>query len=328
MPSVSQFELYPLGDAAVTVRFGSAVDPAVFEAVQEAAGRLERARHPLATEITCAYATVTVYYEGGAGEGGPVQRAAEVGDSFSKAKAGGATGASEVRMDAGSEAEVRRADMPEEKSGIPSDGASWQGFRISAEAPISGESPISPDSAYGRICSWIRERLHDMSEAEPADGAGESASGASLFEIPVCYGGAYGPDLVEVARRCGLTEDAVVELHSRDVYKVYMVGFAPGFPYLGVVPPQLEMPRRAEPRLSVAAGSVGLAGRQTGIYPLESPGGWQIIGRTPVRLFHPLRQPPALLRPGDRVRFVPVPEAKFEELRRLAVPKGGKGGGL
>lgn len=129
-----------------------------------------------------------------------------------------------------------------------------------------------------------------------------------LVEIPVIYGGEYGPDLVVVAEHAALTPGQVVELHSSSDYVVFFVGFQPGFPYLGGLDPRLHIPRRAEPRVAVPAGSVGIGGSQTGVYPLASPGGWQLIGQTRTALFDPLQQPPTLLRPGDRVRFVPQQE--------------------
>jgi len=127
-------------------------------------------------------------------------------------------------------------------------------------------------------------------------------------EIPVVYGGAGGPDLAEVARAAELTSQQVVELHSSADYVVYFIGFQPGFPYLGGLNERLHTPRRAEPRLVVPGGSVGIGGSQTGIYPLAAPGGWQLIGHTPLSLFDPQQQPPTLLRPGDSVRFVPQRE--------------------
>ncbi len=129
-----------------------------------------------------------------------------------------------------------------------------------------------------------------------------------LVEIPVIYGGESGPDLVVVAEHAALTPGQVVELHSSSDYVVFFIGFQPGFPYLGGLDPRLHIPRRAEPRVAVPAGSVGIGGSQTGVYPLASPGGWQLIGQTHTALFDPLQQPPTLLRPGDRVRFVPQQE--------------------
>lgn len=128
------------------------------------------------------------------------------------------------------------------------------------------------------------------------------------IEIPVVYGTAAGPDLGEVARHAGLTEKQVVELHSSIDYVVWFLGFQPGFPYLGGLPEQLATPRRDEPRLQVPAGSVGIGGAQTGIYPLATPGGWQLIGHTSLPLFDPERDEPVLLRPGDTVRFIPQKE--------------------
>jgi len=121
-------------------------------------------------------------------------------------------------------------------------------------------------------------------------------------------GGEDGPDLANVALHSGLTEQQVVELHASVEYVVWFLGFQPGFPYLGGLPERLAMPRHAEPRLRVPAGSVGIGGAQTGVYPLATPGGWQLLGRTPLALFDPLRQEPVLLRSGDRVRFVPQKE--------------------
>ena len=131
---------------------------------------------------------------------------------------------------------------------------------------------------------------------------------ARQVDIPVIYGGSAGPDLPELARYCQMTEKQVVELHSSSRYVVYFIGFQPGFPYLGGLDQRLHMPRRAEPRVTVPAGSVGIGGSQTGIYPAASPGGWQLIGHTSAALFDPHQQPPTLLRPGDSVRFVPQQE--------------------
>lgn len=125
-------------------------------------------------------------------------------------------------------------------------------------------------------------------------------------EIPVHYGGEWGPDLEEAARHCGLTPAELVARHSGGDYRVYFLGFQPGFAYLGGLAAGLAVPRRREPRLKVPAGSVGIGGAQTGIYPAASPGGWQLIGRTDLALFDPDRDEPSYLLPGDRVRFVPL----------------------
>lgn len=124
------------------------------------------------------------------------------------------------------------------------------------------------------------------------------------IQIPVTYGGTHGPDLETVAQHCQLSPHEVISLHAAGSYLVYFLGFQPGFAYLGGLAPELATPRRSDPRLQVAPGSVGIGGSQTGIYPAASPGGWQLIGRTTQTLFDPQRSPPTLLQPGDQVRFV------------------------
>ncbi|HEX5110262.1 MAG TPA: 5-oxoprolinase subunit PxpB [Vicinamibacterales bacterium] len=149
----------------------------------------------------------------------------------------------------------------------------------------------------------IRDALGSAVERPLAERA------AAPVEIPVMYGGADGPDLEAVAAFAGVSEAEVIARHSRADYRVYMLGFLPGFAYMGPVDSAIAMPRRSSPRLNVPAGSVGIAGAQTGVYPFASPGGWQIIGRTSATMFDPGRTPPSLLAPGDRVRFVPVSSA-------------------
>lgn len=136
------------------------------------------------------------------------------------------------------------------------------------------------------------------------DVAAASKADARTVEIPVDYGGEHGPDLHEVARHTGLTPAEVVKRHSGGEYVVYLLGFLPGFAFMGGLAPELATPRRSEPRTAVPARSVGIGGAQTGIYPSVSPGGWHLIGRTPLQLFDPQAASPTLLRPGDQVRFV------------------------
>jgi len=140
---------------------------------------------------------------------------------------------------------------------------------------------------------------------------------ARVVQIPVCYGGALGPDLEDVAHAHEMTADDVVRLHTGGDYLVYMVGFMPGFAYLGGLPAKLATPRRTTPRTVVPAGSVGIGGSQTGVYPLDSPGGWNLIGKTPMAIFDIARAEPALLATGDRVRFRSITEAEF---RNWSVP--------
>ncbi|MBB1087456.1 5-oxoprolinase subunit PxpB [Lysobacter sp. SG-8] len=162
---------------------------------------------------------------------------------------------------------------------------------------------IGPD----RVCAWLRSELErDAPVSAPAD--------ARVVDVPVCYGGTLGPDLDDASRALGMSPGTLIERHAAGDYAVAMIGFAPGFPYLSGLDPALALPRLATPRTCIPAGSVAIGGAQTGIYPRDSPGGWQILGRTPLRLFDPSRPQPALLQPGDRVRFRPVDEDTFRAI--------------
>jgi inhibitor of KinA len=141
----------------------------------------------------------------------------------------------------------------------------------------------------------------------------------TVINVPVLYGGEYGPDLQFVAGINKLSEEEVIDIHTSAVYLVYMLGFTPGFSYLGGMDPRIATPRRETPRLTIPAGSVGIAGSQTGIYPVDSPGGWQLIGRTPLRLFNPDHKPEFLFQAGDRVRFVSVTGEEYEDTLRMVI---------
>jgi inhibitor of KinA len=149
--------------------------------------------------------------------------------------------------------------------------------------------------------------------------AGEPAAGAAAaripVRIPVCYGGDYGPDLPAVAAFAGLSEDEVIRLHTAATYHVFMLGFVPGFAYMGIVDERIAMARRSTPRVRVPVGTVAIAGIQTGIYPAETPGGWQLIGRTPVKPFDPLRPQPFLVAAGDAVQFYAIERDWYERER-------------
>ena len=152
---------------------------------------------------------------------------------------------------------------------------------------------------------------------------------AEEVRIPVLYGGAFGPDLPQVAALHGLSEQEVVELHCKPSYLIYMMGFLPGFCYLGGLDDRIATPRLKVPRVSIPAGSVGIAGKQTGIYPIESPGGWQLIGRTPLKLYDPGRKEPILLRAGMRLKYYAIDRKEFdrlwaEEHPEEALPQGGQ----
>ena len=143
---------------------------------------------------------------------------------------------------------------------------------------------------------------------------GVEISDREVVEIPVVYGGEYGPDLGIVAQLNSLSEDEVIKRHSEAEYPIYMLGFVAGFPYLGGMDKSIAAPRKQTPRLKIPAGSVGIAGQQTGIYSVESPGGWQIIGRTPLKLYDADREKPILLRAGQSIRFKPITEAEYEAM--------------
>jgi inhibitor of KinA len=151
-------------------------------------------------------------------------------------------------------------------------------------------------------------------ESLQSNRAPAARDGSAIVAIPVCYDVEFGPDLADVSAYTGLSAEEVIRLHSSATYRVCFLGFTAGFAYLGGMPEVLHTPRLATPRRAVAAGSVGIAGGQTGIYPTETPGGWRLIGRTPVQMFNPLAQPPTRVRSGDTVRLDPINRVAFEQL--------------
>ena len=152
-------------------------------------------------------------------------------------------------------------------------------------------------TTYEQIKNLIEEKISQLDESTHRP--------SRRLEIPVLYGGASGPDLEPVATTLALSHSELIRLHSEREYTVYMMGFTPGFPYLGILNEKLTLPRMSTPRTRVPAGSVAIAGSQTGIYPVDSPGGWHIIGHTPLKLFDPLSEKPFLFAPGDVVKFIP-----------------------
>jgi inhibitor of KinA len=158
--------------------------------------------------------------------------------------------------------------------------------------------PLKVDAA------WLEAEIRAHAASLELEGTPEG----TVVDVPVCYGGALGPDLADVAAFAGCSEAEATAFHAGREYRVYMVGFVPGFAYMAEVDPRIAAPRRATPRTVVPAGSVAIAGGQTGVYPAVTPGGWNIIGRTPLKPYDPDRPDPFLLRPGDRVRFRPISE--------------------
>jgi inhibitor of KinA len=228
---------YPLGDTALVVELGTAIDEATHLRVREAEDVLAGTSIPGVGEMVPGYATLTLFYD------------------------------------------------PQQVVG--------------AGAP--------PDGVVG----WIEKRVEAVLRRRRLSFGSPTER---WVEIPVCYGGEFGPDLGAVATHAGLSEAEVVKRHSGGAYRVYVLGFAPGFAYMGGLPTELATPRHETPRARVEPGSVGIAGAQTGVYPLPTPGGWQIIGRTPLALFRPQETPPTLLKPGDRVRFRTIQANEFEAL--------------
>lgn len=239
---VFEVKLSPLGDTAIIVELGSAIDRKTHERVQALSTYLQREPFPGFIELVPAYVTLTIFYD-------PMKLLAPLAEN------------------------------------------NWNSQAEAAASPYE----------------WVCQLLTDMvSKLE-----GEQAAAPRIVTLPVCYGGELGPDLAAVAEHSGLSEKEVIALHAAQPYLVHMVGFAPGFPYLGGLPGRIATPRRSMPRLRIEPGSVGIGGNQTGVYPIVSPGGWQIIGRTPLALFRPSHEQPSLLQAGDQVYFEPISYEAF-----------------
>lgn len=193
--------------------------------------------------------------------------------------------------------------------------ALWHALRQSA---VPGVRDIVP--AYRSLGVYFDPLRTDVDhlvatlESVAGAAAGAPVTEAPPIRIPVCYGGEFGPDLEAVARRAHLTPAETIACHAGPIYRVFMLGFSPGFAYMGIVDPRIASPRLATPRVKVRAGSVGIAGRQTGIYPSETPGGWMLIGRTPVRPFDPARARPFLFQAGDAIQFYAIDPDAFHRM--------------
>lgn len=190
----------------------------------------------------------------------------------------------------------------------------WLRELVPAYASLALQVDTEGAGAGGDPLQCAHDWVSALLSTQEADAPAAAADALPTVEIPVCYGGEYGPDLADVAVATGLSADQVVARHAGGDYTVAMLGFAPGFPYLLGLDPALSMPRLDTPRTRVAAGSVGIGGAQTGIYPREGPGGWRLLGRTPLSLFDAARDSPCLLAPGQRLRFVAIDADEFERL--------------
>jgi len=239
--TVLEYQLLPVGEAALMVEFGKGIKPETNKKVKALADYLDRQPLPGMLEYVSAYSSVTVFFN-------PMQ--------------------------------VKRLCERQ--------------FDLQLE-------PL----AYQILADLLVKVLSKLDNSV--------ATMPRTVEIPVCYGGEYGPDLAYVAEHNNLTMEEVIEIHCQGQYLVYMIGFAPGFPYLGGMSEKIATPRRPSPRLEIPAGSVGIAGMQTGVYPIATPGGWQLIGRTPLSLFRPQDECPSLLQAGDIIRFRPIPLTEYGE---------------
>lgn len=172
---------------------------------------------------------------------------------------------------------------------------------LKSRLPIECEHATVYETVCGRLQLLLSQMRLSDSDVE-----------RSIIEVPVCYGGLFGEDLSFVAEHNGMTEEEVIKIHTSATYLVCMIGFAPGFPYLSGMSERIAAPRQSSPRTIIPRGSVGIAGGQTGIYPISTPGGWQLIGRTPLELFRPEQTIPSLLRAGDYVKFKPISNEQYE----------------
>lgn len=236
------------------------------------------------------------------------------------ADAGGVSGRRRIRIEAEGDSAlmVRLAEEPGALSGALVESAA----RALEGAHLAGVRDVVPAYTTVMLCyDPLMASFAELSASVYQVLAGLEPQGGTsrrVVELPVCYGGELGPDLAALAVRAGMAEDEVVALHSGRDYRIDMLGFLPGFAYAAGVDPRIAAPRLAVPRALIPAGSVGIAGEQTGVYPLDSPGGWQLIGRTPARVYDPRRADPICYRPGDWLRFTPVGRDEFERLAACA----------
>ncbi len=170
------------------------------------------------------------------------------------------------------------------------------------------QQSVLVETSYEIVCRYLGEQLKNI----PAP---DHYIPARTIKIPVCYSGEYAPDLSNLSDSLQLTAKEIIHIHLSTTYRVYMIGFQPGFPYMGEIDERISFPRKSKPARRVSAGSVGIAGRQTGIYPFDSPGGWMIIGRTPLNIFNKKAADPVFFQPGDMVTFYPITENEFENYK-------------
>jgi conserved hypothetical protein TIGR00370 len=210
--------------------------------------------------------------------------------------------------------EVLRAVQLLERAGIPGIielAPAYTSVAVFFDPIAITKSKVAPDG----ILDWLTKKIQRALTSRRRNLRKKTAGPCSI-EIPVCYDPEFGFDLDRVAEHTKLSDREIIQLHSGSEYRVACIGFVPGFPFLAGLPAQLATPRRDTPRKEIPPGSVGIGGAQTGIYPLRSPGGWNLIGRTPLKLFDPLKNPPTLLHPGDRVRFRAITREEFQSSKQ------------
>lgn len=218
------------------------------------------------------------------------------------------TGVDTVTLHFGDRIDIALADRVHQAAAAI---AADMGDRLMDIVPSYTTVLLRYDLSRDDLSSLLRDVSDTLADL-PATGSGDSDG--EVVDIPVYYDPSVGPDLADVADRAGMTVDQVIGRHSGELYHVFAIGFAPGFAYLGQVPEALAVPRQSTPRPKVPAGTLGIADTQTALYPLASPGGWNLIGRTPVTLFDPGRDQPSLLQAGQKVRFVPISRERYLEL--------------
>jgi inhibitor of KinA len=210
--------------------------------------------------------------------------------------------------------EVLRAVQLLERAGIPGIielAPAYTSVAVFFDPIAITKSKVAPDG----ILDWLTKKIQRALTSRRRHLQKKTAGPCSI-EVPVCYDPEFGFDLDRVAEHTKLSDREIIQLHSGSEYRVACIGFVPGFPFLAGLATQLATPRRDTPRKEIPPGSVGIGGAQTGIYPLRSPGGWNLIGRTPLKLFDPLKNPPTLLHPGDRVRFRAITREEFQSLKQ------------
>lgn len=286
------WSMYPLGDSAVLIEFGHTIHEEILTQVTAAVAQIEQ--YPFAGVIECipSFTTVSVFYDLNTISFNDVELWVNQQHILTEQPI--------------FDYVCFQIEQALTQVDVQSQHASYS--QLSSAPNTSNSDSISHLSNHPDLCA---PSLLNEGQNKPLLNAKMSKT---IIEIPVCYGGEFGPDLEYVAAHHHLSTDEVIRIHCSSEYLIYAIGFAPGFPYMGGMSEQIATPRKSTPRLVIPAGSVGIAGKQTGIYPLATPGGWQLIGRTPLALFQPHQYPPVLLQSGSYIRFRAIDHAEYDHL--------------